>query len=57
MSKRRDGPRPAVIGTCTLATRGSGDADALLANGLAMIDQMARAAERNGWGLDIVALP
>jgi predicted amidohydrolase len=57
MSMRKDGPRPAVIGTCTLVTRGAGDADALLNNGLAMIDKMARAAERNGWGLDIVVLP
>jgi predicted amidohydrolase len=57
MGMRKDGPRPAVIGTCTLATRGAGDADALLANGLEMIDKMARAAERCAWGLDVVVLP
>lgn len=57
MGMRKDGPRFAVIGTCTLSIRDAGDADVLLANGLAMIDEMARAAERKGWGLDIVALP
>ena len=57
MTKRKPGPRPAVIGTCTLAIRGIEDADELLANGLEMIDAMAREAEKKGWGLDIVALP
>ena len=57
MTRRRDGPRPAVIGTCTLSNRDIGDADALLSNGLSMIDDMARAAEQKGWSLDIVALP
>ena len=31
MTKRKPGPRPAVIGTCTLAIRGIEDADELLA--------------------------
>jgi predicted amidohydrolase len=57
MGLRKNGPRPAVIGTCTLSIRGAGDADVLLASGMAMIDQMGRAAEKNGWGLDIVVLP
>ncbi len=57
MGMRKDGPRFAVIGTCTLSIRDAGDADALLANGLTMIDEMARAAERNGWSLDIAVLP
>jgi predicted amidohydrolase len=57
MSLRREGPRFVVVGTCTLATRGAGDADVLLANGLEMIDEMARAAERQGWSPDIMVLP
>ena len=42
MTLRREGPRPAVVGTCTLPLRESRDADQLLAAGLAMIDQMAQ---------------
>ena len=57
MTMRKPGPRPAVIGTCTLDIRGIPDADVLLANGLAAIDAMAREAEKQGWGLDIVVLP
>lgn len=57
MTLRKPGPRPAVIGTCTLSLRDIEDADVLLANGLEMIDEMAREAERQGWGLDIAALP
>ncbi len=33
---RKPGPRPAVIGTCTLPIRDIRDADVLLANGLYM---------------------
>ena len=57
MTMRKNGPRPAVIGTCTLALRGIKDADVLLSNGLAMIDTMAREAERQGWSPDIMVLP
>ena len=57
MTKRKDGPRPVVIGTCALSGRGVKSADVRLADGLAMIDKMAHEAERQGWGLDIVALP
>ena len=46
MTRRKPGPQPAVIGTCTLAIRGIEDADELLANGLDMIDAMAREAEK-----------
>ena len=44
MSTRRNGPRPAVIGTCCLSRRGADDPDLLLANGLAAVDEMARQA-------------
>jgi predicted amidohydrolase len=57
MSPRRDGPRPAVIATCALAARGIHDRDQLLANGVAMVDEMARRASENGWPLDMVVLP
>ena len=57
MTMRRDGPRHAVIGTCTLSLRNIQDADVLLANGLEMIDEMAREAERQGWRPDIMVLP
>jgi hypothetical protein len=49
MTLRRPGPRHAVIGTCVLAIRDIQDADALLANGLGMMDAMAREADRLGW--------
>ncbi|MFC1716005.1 carbon-nitrogen hydrolase family protein [Candidatus Poribacteria bacterium] len=57
MSKRKDGPRPAVIGTCSLSARDISDSDQTLANGLAMVDEMARKADENGWSLDMVVLP
>ncbi|MCK4374888.1 MAG: carbon-nitrogen hydrolase family protein, partial [Candidatus Brocadiae bacterium] len=57
MSKRRPGPRSAVIGTCTLSPYEVSDPDQLLADGLAVVDQMARKAEEKGWSLDLVVLP
>lgn len=57
MSTRKDGPRPAVIGTCSLSGRNTKEPEMLLANGLAMIDTMAHHAEKNGWSLDLVILP
>ncbi len=54
---RKPGPRHAVIATCTLSIRDAGDAGALLANGVKLIDDMAREAERQGWSPDIMALP
>ncbi|MBN1674862.1 MAG: carbon-nitrogen hydrolase family protein [Kiritimatiellae bacterium] len=57
MTQRRDGPRPTVIGTCTLSRSGIRDGEECLANGLAMVDAMAKKARQNGWGLDIVLLP
>ena len=57
MNKCKDGPRPAVIGTCSLSARGINDPDQLLINGLAMVDKMARKADENGWSLDMAVLP
>ncbi|MCK4283947.1 MAG: carbon-nitrogen hydrolase family protein [Candidatus Brocadiae bacterium] len=57
MAQRRDGPRVAVVGTCTLSPYKVSDPDQLLADGLAMVDEMARRAEEKGWSLDLVALP
>ncbi len=57
MHTRKDGPRPAVIGTCSLSGRGINNPEQLLANGLAMVDEMARQAGENGWHLDMVVLP
>lgn len=62
MTQYKDGPRPAVIGTCTLlgayrSPENPPGADECLADGLAAIDRMAREAEEKGWNLDIVALP
>jgi len=57
MNKNKDGPRPAVIGTCSLSGRDINDPNQLLANGLAMVDKMAQKAHENGWELDLVVLP
>ncbi len=57
MSNRKNGPRPAVIGTCSLSARDIGSSDQTLANGLAMVDEMARKADEDGWSLDMVVLP
>jgi predicted amidohydrolase len=57
MSVRKDGPRPTVIGTCSLSPHQGASAEEILADSLAMIDQMAREAERKGWELDITILP
>ena len=57
MSTRRNGPRPAVIGTCCLSRRGVGDPEFLLPNGLAAVDAMAPRPATHGWALDMVVLP
>jgi predicted amidohydrolase len=57
MSRRRAGPRPAVIGTCALAGRGIRDPQRRLDDGLQMVDEMARRAGQEGWDLDLVVLP
>ncbi len=57
MSVRKPGPRPAVIGTTSLSPYKVSDPSQLLADGLALVDQMAEMAEREGWSLDLVALP
>jgi predicted amidohydrolase len=54
---RKDGPRPAVIGTCTLNSRPEADAEEMLADRLAMLDSIAREAERQGWDLDVALVP
>ena len=54
---RRDGPRPAVIGACTLRQVGAASPEALLAEHLAMIDIMAGEARSKGWRLDLAVLP
>jgi predicted amidohydrolase len=56
-NQAKDRPRPAVIGTCSLSARGINDSDQTLANGLAMVDEMAQKADENGWNLDMVLLP
>lgn len=55
MTKRKPGPRLAVVGTCTLSAPPS--PDDLLRGSLDMVDQMARKAEESGWGLDVFVLP
>ena len=57
MAARKDGPRPAVIGTCSLASRQGAGAEEMLADRLAMVDQMAREARLKNWQLDIVVVP
>jgi predicted amidohydrolase len=57
MNRRKDGPRPAVVGTCCMAKRGVTDARTLLADGLTMADEMARQARERGWKLDLALLP
>lgn len=62
MAMRRDGPRPAVIGTCSCGLPPEGGTPAEMAAAqltahLSMIDEMARQAAREGWALDIAVLP
>ncbi len=57
MGKRRTGPRPAVLATCTFSPyplRDLADRDALLREGLQVLDAMAREAENQGESLDLV---
>lgn len=56
MTERKPGPRPVVLGTCTLAPFEVPLAERL-ADGLALVDEMARRAEAKGWPLDLVLLP
>ena len=60
MSERRPGPRPAVLGTCTFSPyplRGPDHRDALLREGLVLLDAMAREADDQGEALDLVVWP
>ncbi len=59
----RDGPRPAVIGICSHGLPQEDGAskeqlaEAQLSGHLEMIDEMARKAAEQGWGLDVATLP
>jgi len=57
MNERKDGPRPAVIGTCTFRQEGAASLDELLARTLAMMDKMSRQAEEQELNLDMAVLP
>ncbi len=58
MTRRKPGPRPVVLGTCTLAPFEVPGGDAQrLADGLELVDEIARQAEAKGWPLDLVLLP
>ena len=54
--ERKDGPRPAVIGTCTLRQVGL-DKDAVLSETLSLVDKMVVRANEQGWKLDLAVLP
>jgi predicted amidohydrolase len=54
---RKDGPRPAVIGTCVFKQVGAASPETLLHDTLGMIDGMAQQAEQRGWQLDMAVLP
>jgi predicted amidohydrolase len=56
MRRRKDGPRPAVIGTCSFRQEAA-NPDELLSRSLSLIDEMARRAQELGWGLDLAILP
>jgi len=57
MRTRKDGPRPAMIGICSLRQDAATDPEESLRWGLAIIDQMARQAKEQGLGLDLAVLP
>ena len=57
MNERKDGPRPAVIGTCTFRQEGAASLDEFLARTLAMMDKMSHQAEEQGLNLDMAVLP
>ena len=55
--RRRDGPRPVVVGVCSFRQTGAPDPETLLRDTLAMVDEMAARAEAQGWPLDLAVLP
>lgn len=57
MNERKDGPRPAVVGTCIFRQEGAANLDELLAGTLAMMDKMSQQAEEQGLNLDMAVLP
>ena len=57
MNRRKDGPRRATIGRCSLSHEGAADADELLGRALAIIDRMADQAAVQGLRLDLAVLP
>lgn len=54
---RNDGPRPAVVGVCTMSQLEAESPASELRDNLAMMDKMAKQAERQGWKLDLAVLP
>lgn len=60
MGRPNSGPRPVVLGTCTLSPYSHpdpDDLDGMLQAGLDLLDDMARAADAQGEALDLVAWP
>ena len=58
MGSRKPGPRPAVLGTCSLSPYNIPEGDRQrLEDGLSLVDEMARRAVLNGWRLDLALLP
>ena len=60
MHERKSGPRPAVLGTCTLSPYrhpDPDDLDGMLRAGLELLDAMAREADARGEALDLVVWP
>jgi len=55
MRRRKDGPRSAVVGTCSYLQEAA-DPGELLATTLSLVDQMARRAQEQGWDLDLAVL-
>jgi len=57
VSRRRDGPRRAAVGMCSLDLAGAATPDELLARNLTVIDHMAESAAQQGLPLDLAVLP
>jgi len=57
VNRRKDGPRPAVIGLCSVRLEGAADPDDLLGRNLAIIDRMVERAAAQGLRLDLAVLP
>lgn len=57
MNRRKDGPRRATIGMCSLSQEGAADADELLGRAVAIIGRMVGSAAEQGLRLDLAVLP